>query len=77
MFLAISLSLTFCDGYKILVTTPMSGKSHFLYMQSFVKAFIARGHDVTFLTSYSLKNEKLANYTEVLIDPPFDFSIGK
>lgn len=49
-----------------------NGKSHFLYMQSFVKALLKRGHDVTFITSQSMSNLNLANYTEVLIDPPFD-----
>lgn len=51
---------------------PFNGKSHFLYLQSFVKALLDRGHEVTFLTSQSLSHLKLANYTEVLIDPPFD-----
>lgn len=51
---------------------PFNGKSHFLYLQSFVKALLDRGHEVTFLTSQSLSHLKLDNYTEVLIDPPFD-----
>lgn len=53
---------------------PFNGKSHFLYMQSFVKALLERQHEVTLLTSFSMLDLKLANYTEVLIDKPFDFS---
>lgn len=41
-------------------------------MSSFVKALHKRGHDVTFLTSNSLAHLKMANYTEVLVDPPLD-----
>lgn len=54
------------------------GKSHFLYCQSFVLDLLERGHDVTFLTSYSLKQKKLQNYTEILVDPPLELgNLGK
>lgn len=69
--LTFSMLLTI-DGYKVLFLGPFNGKSHFLYMQSFVLALLDRGHEVTFLTSQSLNHLKLENYTEVLIDPPFD-----
>lgn len=29
---------------------------------------------MTFLTSFTMKHMNLANYTEVLADPPWDFS---
>lgn len=61
-----------CNAYKVLVLGPMNGKSHFLYVSSFVHALLNRGHEVTYLTSISLSHLKLANYTEVLIDPPLD-----
>lgn len=64
---------TATNGYKILVLGPTNGPSHFLYVSSFVRALLDRGHEVTYLTSNSLKKFNLANYTEVLIDPPFDF----
>lgn len=41
-------------------------------MQSFIKAVLDRGHQVTFVTSQSIKYLNLTNYTEVLIDPPFE-----
>lgn len=66
-----SLSVA-ANGYKILVLGPMNGPSHFLYVSSFVRALLDRGHEVTYLTSNSLKNLNLSNYTEVLIDSPFD-----
>lgn len=62
------------NGYKVLVLGPMNGPSHFLYVSSFVRALLGRGHEVTYLTSNSLKNHNLANYTEVLIDTPFNFA---
>lgn len=61
-----------CNAYKVLVLCPMNGRSHFLYMSTFVEALLGRGHEVTYLTSNSHHNLKLANYTEVLIDPPFN-----
>ena len=72
IFLALSILVTLANGYKVLVMCPFNGKSHFLYMQSFVKALLNRGHEVTFLTSQSMGKVKSENYTEVLIDPPFD-----
>lgn len=62
------------NGYKILFMAPFNQKSHFLYCQSFVKELLNRGHEVTFITSSSLTELNLKNYTEVLIDPPFDFT---
>ena len=56
----------------MLFLTPFNGKSHQLYVSSFVIALLDRGHEVTFLTSQSLNHLKLKNYTEILIDPPFD-----
>lgn len=73
-FVALSIFVACCNGYKVLFLAPMNGKSHFMFMSSFVRALLDRGHDVTFLTSNSLKHLKLANYTEVLVDPPLDMS---
>lgn len=42
-------------------------------MASFVRALLDRGHHVTFLTGTSMEHLNLANYTEILVDPPFDF----
>lgn len=70
--MVLPLFLIACNAYQVLVLGPMNGKSHFLYVSTFVRALLDRGHVVTYLTSMSLNHLKLANYTEVLIDPPFD-----
>lgn len=48
-------------------------------MSEFVRALVEREHKVTFLTSNSLQHLNFPNYTEILIDPPFDMdqSIGE
>lgn len=65
--------IALCNGYKVLFLAPMNAKSISMCMSTFVTSLLDRGHEVTFLTSNSLKHLKLANYTEVLIDPPLDF----
>lgn len=59
------------NGYKILVLAPFNGKSHWLFMEKIVKSLLQRGHEVTAITSFKTA-EPIANYTEVLIDPPMD-----
>lgn len=63
------------SGYNILVLTPLNGKSHWLFMQSIIKAILDRHHEVTVITSKSWDGIKPANYTEVLIDPPIDLEV--
>lgn len=63
---------TFSNGYKVLLIGTFNGKSHFLYIQAFANALLNRGHQVTLITSQSMNQTNLTNYTEVLIDPPFD-----
>lgn len=72
IFVVLPLFLALCNGYKVLFLAPMNVKSISMYMSSFVTSLLDRGHEVTFLTSNSLKHLKLANYTEVLIDPPLN-----
>lgn len=60
------------NAYKILVLVPMNGKSHWIYMQTFVEELLHRGHEVTCITSQKFNGPTPLNYTEVLIDPPFD-----
>lgn len=71
--MTLSLLATVCNAYKVLVLGPMSAPSHFLYVSSFVRALLDRGHEVTYLTSNSLSKLNSANYSEILIDPPYDF----
>lgn len=63
---------TVVSGYKVLVVAPVSGKSHWLYMENFVKEFVHRKHEVTCITPFKLSGPKLENYTEILADPPFN-----
>lgn len=72
LFALALLSLT--ESYNVLVLGPCHGKSHALFMQSIVKKLLERSHKVTYVTSTSMGKEKIANYTEVLIDPPLDFN---
>lgn len=44
------------------------GTSHFLFMSEFVKALLDRGHEVTFITIFSLNHLNLTNYTEISIN---------
>lgn len=47
-------------------------------MQVFVKELLKREHEVTCITSITLGEPKPENYTEILIDPPYDMqNIGK
>lgn len=70
---AISLCvLSSIDAYNVLVLLPFPGPSHFLMFKVFIQELIDRGHHVTAITAFQYK-EKLANYTEILIDPVWSF----
>lgn len=69
---------TSVSGYKILFLAPINAKSHWIYLENFVRALLKREHEVTCVTSIKLSEPIPKNYTEVLIDPPFDVaSYGK
>lgn len=63
------------NGYKILFLAPLNGKSHWMYLQTFIEAILDRGHEVTCITSITFNGPKSENYTEVLIDPPLDLNV--
>lgn len=72
-FFAILCALaTTVHGYRILVLVPINRSSHWNYMQVFIKELLTRGHEVTCITSIKLTGHKYENYTEILIDPPYD-----
>lgn len=72
------LSLSSVNSYTILFLAPFNAKSHWLFLENFVKALLERQHEVTCITSNSMTGTKPANYTEVLIKPALDFeSISK
>lgn len=62
------------SGYKILLLTPLNGKSHWMFMQHIIKALLDRHHEVTVVTSITWTGIKPDNYTEILIDPPLDIA---
>lgn len=77
-FLCTFLLATSVQGHKILVIVPMHGKSHWNYMKVFINELINRGHELTCITSISMGKHKPANYTEILIDPPYEIqNIGE
>ncbi|XP_017959648.2 UDP-glucuronosyltransferase 2C1-like isoform X2 [Drosophila navojoa] len=55
-------------GYRILAPFFFPGKSHFMITDAIIRELVHRGHEVTFITPFSLAKENLgANYTEILI----------
>lgn len=58
-------------GSKILVLVPFPAPSHWLWLEHFVQELLERGHQVTAISNFAAK-ERHPNYTEILIDPPFD-----
>lgn len=59
---------------KILIVVPFNGPSHWLMFQDFIAVLTSRGHEVTALTGIKFSKAHPTNYTEVLIDPPYDLS---
>lgn len=64
--------MSIASGSQILFLAPFTAKSHWLYLQSFVKALLKRGHHVTCITSNPFEDQNKINYTEILIDPPLN-----
>ncbi|KAH8249256.1 hypothetical protein KR032_007659, partial [Drosophila birchii] len=59
--------LKFVAGSRILAAFFFPGKSHFMMTNAVIRELVKRGHEVTFITSWSLAEENLgANYTEIL-----------
>ncbi|KAH8261352.1 hypothetical protein KR044_007858, partial [Drosophila immigrans] len=55
-------------GSRILAPFFFPGKSHFMMTNAIVRELVKRGHEVTFLTPFSLAKENLGeNYKEILI----------
>lgn len=62
---------------RILFLAPANAKSHWNFLKVFIRELIGRGYDVTCMTSISMNDKNLSNYTEILIDPPIPLgSIG-
>lgn len=73
-FLCTILLANSVQGHKILVIVPMHGKSHWNYMKVFINELIDRGHELTCITNIPMGKDKPTNYTEILIDPPYEVS---
>lgn len=71
-FLCTFLLATSVQGHKILVIVPMHGTSHWNYMKVFISELIDRGHELTCITNIPMGKHKPANYTEILINPPYE-----
>lgn len=59
------------NAYRILFLAPFPVLSHWLWLEHFVTEMLHRGHHVTALTNFATKSPH-ANYTELIIDPPYD-----
>ncbi|EDW91278.2 UDP-glycosyltransferase UGT5 [Drosophila yakuba] len=60
-------------GSRILAAFFFPGKSHFMMTNAIIRELVKQGHEVTFITPFSLSKENLgSNYREVLI-PQYDF----
>ncbi|KAL5280357.1 UGT2A1.2 family protein [Megaselia abdita] len=65
--------LTLTSAYNILVMVPFPGLSHWLFMVRFIDELLERGHHLTVVTSHPREGAMNENYTEVLINPIYDF----
>lgn len=63
--------------YNILLLAPFNGVSHWLFLSHFIRQLDSRGHAVTAITGIPLAGKISSNYTEILIDPPFDLEGGR
>ncbi|KAG4077629.1 hypothetical protein HA402_008889 [Bradysia odoriphaga] len=72
LWISVLLLIGTTCGSKILFLAPINGKSHWLFMQDFIKALLDRHHEVTTLTPITWNGVRPDNYTEVLIDPPLN-----
>lgn len=60
-----------CHGYRVLFLAPFPVPSHWMWLDHFVQEMLQRGHHVTALTNFRTKTPH-PNYTELIIDPPYD-----
>ncbi|KAM8714200.1 hypothetical protein ACLKA7_014355 [Drosophila subpalustris] len=67
------LHLEIAAGSRILAPNFFPGKSHSMMSNAIIRELVKRGHEVTYITPFSLAEENLgSNYTEILI-PQYDF----
>lgn len=66
--------ISFASAGNILFLVPFNGPSHWLFLSHFIRELLNRGHHVTAVTGIKYGESLHLNYTEVLIDPPYDFN---
>lgn len=65
-------------AYRVLAAFFFPAKSHFMMANSIVRELVKRGHEVTFITPFSLADENLGpNYKEIVIDQYQSWAISK
>lgn len=61
---------------NFLFVFPFPSKSHHIMSQELIKVLVKRGHHATLITPYHI-NEKLPNYTEVLLEEILEWKESK
>lgn len=61
------------ESARILAIFSFPGKSHFMMTKSLVTELSHRGHEVTFITGNKFDSSKLKNFTQIAIEPEYDF----
>lgn len=70
LLVAFVSALSAADGANILGVFPVNGRSHWVVYESLMKALVARGHNVTVITSFPQKTP-VANYTDIDVSKTF------
>lgn len=73
LLLLICSFVPLCLTGRVLILCPFNGKSHWLFFEKFIYELGQRGHEVTAITGLKYSGPSVMNYTEILIDPPYDF----
>lgn len=63
------------NAANILGVFPINGRSHWVVYESLMKALVARGHNVTVITSFPQK-KPVANYTDIDISESFPSAVN-
>lgn len=62
---------------NVLFLVPFNGPSHWMFLSNFIKELLNRGHHLTAITGLPYRGGAHQNYTEILIDPAYDFDRGR
>lgn len=66
------------EGSRILAAFFFPARSHFMMTHSIIRELVTRGHEVTFITPFSLAEENLGpNYTEIVFDQFAIWPVGR